>query len=104
MASASDILEVRHNTDEPTEDTFTDLELNTMIDELGVAGASARIWRIKSAKAASLVDTTEAGSSLKLSQLSKTYAEQADYWDAEANPVSLASTAPRVTKIERRTP
>lgn len=103
MADTSDIRQVRRNTDEPTEDSYTDLDINSLVDELGVAGASARIWRDKSAKAASLVDTTEAGSSLKLSQLSKTYAEQAAYWEQAALPVAPdLSGFTKVKKIERR--
>jgi len=71
MATEADILSVRENVDEPTADTYTDEYVGGLIDAGGIDSASAIIWEKKAAKLASLVDTSEAGASRKLSDLHK---------------------------------
>jgi hypothetical protein len=70
MASDSDIARLRRMTDLSDEDSvYTDQLLGAMIDELTFEAAAASVWREKAASYAALVDTTESGSSRRLSQL-----------------------------------
>lgn len=95
MASASDIAEVRRNTDEPDDTNgYTDVIIGGYVDAASVAGASAKIWEEKSAKYVSLVDVTEAGASHKFSDLTKHAEAKAIYW--HGIEVSLGTTAGRV--------
>jgi hypothetical protein len=52
---------------------YTDSVIDGMIEDLGFEAAAASVWREKAAGAAGLVDTTESGSSRKLSQLYDQY-------------------------------
>lgn len=101
MASASDIAEVRRNTDEPTDATYTDTVIGGYIDSLGVAGAAAKIWREKAAQYATLVDVTEAGASHKFSDLNKNALAMAAYWEGLVVPDAAVSGRPKVKKIVR---
>lgn len=70
MASIDDIARLRRVTAlEPADAVYTDSLLGGMIDDLGFEAAASRVWQEKAAVAASLVDTTESGSSRRLSQL-----------------------------------
>jgi hypothetical protein len=72
VADASQVAEVRSNTNEPSDsEDYTNTIVETLVDALGVNGASATIWRRKAAKYASLVDVSEAGSSHALGDLQK---------------------------------
>jgi hypothetical protein len=63
--------------------TYTDELLSALIDLQGsVSGAAAAIWREKAATFAGMVDTTESGSSRKLSQLSDNALKMAAGLDA----------------------
>lgn len=85
MASSGDIAEVRVNTNEPTDVVpYTDAVIGAYIDLLGVAGASAKIWR---QKAATYVDeatqVSEAGASHRYESHKHALA-MAAYWDGIA--------------------
>jgi hypothetical protein len=70
MASADELGALRRATDTTTADpVYTDGLVGPLIDSLGVNGAAAVIWREKAAKYASMVNTTEAGSSRSMSDL-----------------------------------
>lgn len=71
MATEAEIGVVRQNTNEPTQDNFTDATIGALVDSGDVDSASAAIWRMKAASYADLVDTTEAGTSHKFSDLHK---------------------------------
>lgn len=73
MASTDQLAALRRATNTDASDvTYTDALLSTMIEDLGsVAAAAAAIWREKAAAYAGMVDTTESGSSRKLSDLHK---------------------------------
>lgn len=104
MASAGDIAEVRLNTDEPSDETWTDEVIGGYIDTLGVAGASSKIWGQKAGRYASLVDTTEAGASHAFSDLSKNAIAMEKLWAAkedEDNPVVTTAARPKIRKIVR---
>ncbi len=82
MADVSDIAEVRVNVNEPTTSMWSDEAIGAMVDSDGVAGASARIWRAKAARYASLVDVTESGASHKYSDLHKNALAMAKTYDS----------------------
>jgi hypothetical protein len=70
MASADELGSLRRATDTLTTDpVYTDGLVSSLIDSLGVNGTAAVIWREKAAKYASMVNTTEAGSSRSMSDL-----------------------------------
>lgn len=104
MADASDIAAVRLNTNEPTDATFSDDAIGVLVDELGVAGASASIWGVKAGSYSELVDVTEAGASHKFSDLHKNALAMQKHWEGQAllliTPV--ASGRPKVRQIERQ--
>lgn len=70
MVAVSDLVLLRRLIDEPDDSTYTDVELT---DRLAAAGAdkdvvALEIWGEKVVKFASLVDTSEGGSSRRNSQ------------------------------------
>jgi hypothetical protein len=77
MASADQIAFVRQNIG--TTD-LTDEQIGPYIDQFGVNCAIGAIWLEKAAGYAELVDTSESGASLKLSDLRKSAIEMANYW------------------------
>ena len=73
MATQDQLDALHRATNIPASDTtYTDELLASYIDETGsVAAAAAQIWREIAAATATFVDTTESGSSRKLSDLHK---------------------------------
>lgn len=70
MASEADVARLRRMTDLAEDDAvYTDSVLGGMIDDLGFESAAASVWREKAAGYAGLVDTSESGSTRRLSQL-----------------------------------
>lgn len=70
MASIDDVAKLRRMTAlEAADPVYTDSLLGGMIDDLGFEAAAAQVWSEKAAAAATLVDTTESGSTRRLSQL-----------------------------------
>jgi phage-related minor tail protein len=103
MASVSDIAKLRKNTDEPDETTFSDAYVGELIDALGVAGASAEVWREKAASYAKLVNTQEAGASRSLSDLMKNALAMAKSFDTEEAAVEVAAADHPVSRRIVRT-
>jgi hypothetical protein len=102
MASSSDIETVRLNTDEPTQDTYSDSELGVLVDANGVAGASAIVWEQKAARYAGLVNVSEAGASHSFSDLHKNAINMASVFGKQTDVVSgVVSSRTKVRKIER---
>jgi len=97
MADVTEVAEVRKNTDEPDEDPYGDLYIDGLIDALGVAGASATLWRKKAASYAKMVNVQEAGSSHAFSDLLKNALQMVDVWqsssDAEAEIAGASGRA-----------
>lgn len=101
MASASDILIVRGNTNEPNDVApFTDAYIGGLIDASDVAGATAVIWENKAAILSEQVDVTEAGASHKFSDLFDHAQKMVTYWRTQAGTEPTTGTV-RVKKIER---
>lgn len=89
MASASDVDDVRLNTNiDADDDRFTFAVISAYVDALGIAGASAKIWEQKAATAADLVDVSEAGATERLGQLQKAAADMATFWGGKATEAS----------------
>lgn len=74
MADEATIARFRRMTAlDPADTVYTDAVIDGMIEDLGFEAAAASVWREKAATVAGLVDTTESGSSRKLSQLREAY-------------------------------
>jgi hypothetical protein len=73
MASTDELAALRRVTALDAGDTtYTDELLSAMIDAQGsISAAAAQVWRERAASTAGMVDTTESGSSRKLSDLHK---------------------------------
>lgn len=70
MATAEQILSFRRAAAIELDDAvYTDAVIDGMIEDLGFNPAVGQVWREKAASFAGLVDTTESGSSRRLSQL-----------------------------------
>jgi hypothetical protein len=103
MASASEIVEVRENVDEPTPETWDDVSIEELVDAHGVNGASAIIWRRKAAAFAKLVDVSEAGASHNFSELHKNALAMFEHFRGIAGTDSPLGTtgAVRIKVMER---
>jgi hypothetical protein len=97
MADEATIDRFRRMTDlSDTDEVYTDAVIDGMIEDLGFNAAVAAVWTEKAASAAGLVDTTESGSSRKLSDLHKQYLAMAD----AANPGADAGSAAASYTVE----
>lgn len=96
MATEAEIAQVRLNTHEPTAETWSDIQISSLIDDRGISDASAEIWRTKAAQYAELVDVSEAGSSHSFSDLQTKALEMARQFST-----SGSSGAAKVKVIER---
>jgi len=76
---------------------YTDAVIDGMIEDLGFETAVASVWTEKAASAAGLVDTTESGSSRKLSQLREAYLGMA----GAVKPVETTTGGSYTIEIER---
>lgn len=100
MATADEIARFRRAADIPIDDAvYTDSVIDGMIEDLGFNPAVGQVWSEKAASYAGLVDTTESGSSRRLSQLH----EQAIRMRGVFNPDDSAtgSGGSFVVEIER---
>lgn len=104
MAEASDIAALRLYADVPDNVApFTDEVLSGLIDDLGVAGATAETLRRLLPQIDKLVDTTEAGASHKFSTLGVNARKRLEYWESRAStgPEVANGSRVRVKKIQR---
>lgn len=103
MATEAEIRTVRGNIDEEDDSWFSDEYISALIDEAGgTDSASAIIWRRKAARFAEQVDQSEAGASVKFSDLHKNALAMATAFGS----VTVAATAEvggraKVSKIVR---
>jgi hypothetical protein len=83
VATSSQVAQVRENTNEPTQDPYTDTEVGVLVDSLGSVNlASAAIWSKKAAAYADVVNTTEAGARRDLSDLYDKAIAESKRWKA----------------------
>lgn len=74
MADEATLARFRRMTALAEDDTiYTDAVIDGMIEDLGFEAAAAAVWQEKAASVAGLVDTTESGSSRRLSQMREAY-------------------------------
>jgi len=99
MATEEELARFRRMTALSDDDAvYTDAVLDGMIEDLGFDAAVATVWREKAASVAGLVDTTESGSSRRLSQLREAYLGMA----GAVGPVEQTTTGGTYTvEIER---
>lgn len=105
MASADDIVQVRLNTNEPTDAApYANAYLEALIDSLGVVGATASIWETKAATiAATAIDITEADATHKMSDRFDHAQSMIKYWRGVSDGVVVSETSNvvRVRVIDR---
>jgi hypothetical protein len=101
MASESEVLRLRRVTDlMGNQDPYSDELLSALIDEFGFEKAAATIWHEKAASYATLVDTTESGSTRRLSQLHDHALKIAGSWSPPVEEETAGGTSFTVA-IER---
>lgn len=97
MATPDAVEQLRLLTGYNGTDPFDDPELSAMIDELGMNSAASKIWSIRAADFATLVDTSESGSTRKLGDAHKNALTMAKYFadlaGAEVEAVDLSQYA-----------
>lgn len=102
VATADQVAQVRLNTDEPTDAApYTNAVLGAWVDELGVDGASARIWQQKAASYAKLVNTSEGDARRDLSDLFDHASGMVSTFGAAAATVATAASGLRIKQIDR---
>ena len=101
MASADQIAELRRKISEPDTTTYSDVDLSNKIDAAqgDVDQVASDIWTDKASMYAELVDTSEAGSSRKNSQLMKQALDMANFYGSR-NDTQLV-TGPTTRPIVR---
>lgn len=105
MATAAEVARVRLNTNEADDTLHDDTAFGELIEEHGVAGASAVVWLDKAAVYADLVNTSEAGASHSYSRLHEQALKMAAEWRKVATEESDEAGQeyrPRVHLIERQ--
>lgn len=105
MASSADLRIVRENVNELDDSVYSDEYIEALIDSSGVEAASATIWTRKAAAYSELVDQSEAGASVKFSDLSKNALRMAEKFEAQvlAATVGDSNTRAKVHQIQRLT-
>lgn len=94
MATESEILRLRRAADIPEDDpVYTDEVLGALIDEFGFNISARNIWREKASSYAALVDTTESGSSRRMSQLYSQALAMAASWGTSDDDVTPPGTS-----------
>ncbi len=114
MATMEEIADLRLKVAELDDTTFNDVALSSIIDQVSDSGgeyillAAAMVWEQKAALLASLVDTSESGSSRKMGDLYKNALAMQSRYEARYKDSLPAGTAddgyvaPRVSTVVRR--
>jgi hypothetical protein len=99
----SDVVTLRHYIDEQTDVIYGDAFLSDVIAGApDLFSAAASVWRMKAARYAQLVDTTEAGASRKMSSLSDNALKMAKEFDKQSTDANANAGGFTVTRaIER---
>lgn len=103
--SPESIAALRRMVDEPGTETYTDEALSALLDaEESADAAAAGIWREKAARASTLVNVSESGSSRSLQQIYSNALDMAKFYDGRAvaeEPVVEDSAFPFTVAVER---
>ena len=97
----SPVVELRRLVDEPTEDIYTDKELEDRLAAGNKFAAARDIWREKLAAAAGLVNISEGGSSRSMSQAYDHAKEMVELYEGLANSGSATggTVLRRITRV-----
>jgi hypothetical protein len=103
MATTEQVASLRRMVDEATTDTYTDEALSAIIDaELSVDAAAATVWREKAAKASTLVNITESGSSRSMQQIFENAMKMANFYSTSSEEEVVVTTdVPFTSSITR---
>lgn len=105
MATTEQIAAVRRMAAEPSTEAYTDTALSALVDSEGSPlGAVVVVWEAKAASYAELVDTSESGSSRKMSQLHLNALRMRDYYYDLLHPkvdTTVETASPFTVGIER---
>lgn len=105
MAEDADIETLRRLVDEPTEDIYSDTDLETLLDSGDMNTSALSIWEEKMARYSTMVDTSESGSSRKNSDLFNSATRMAKYYrdilGVEEEETIDVSERPRTRRIVR---
>lgn len=103
MATPEAVASLRRMVDEPGTETYTDETLSALLDASASAeSAAASIWREKAAKASTLVNVSESGSSRSLQQIYQNAEAMAKFYgSASSTPVVDTSSTPFTVTAER---
>lgn len=90
MATSADIAALRRAADEPGTETYTDAALSAYVDTAGsVDGAAAVVWREKAAKASTLVNVSESGSSRSMQQVYQNAIDMAKFYETRSGDIGV---------------
>lgn len=104
MADAEAIAALRRMVDEPGTETYTDEALSALLDAATSAeSVAAGIWQEKAAKASTLVNVSESGSSRSMQQIFANAQAMAKYFSEKATAPEepVVATGPFTTQITR---
>jgi Cdc6-like AAA superfamily ATPase len=103
MATSEEVAALRRMTDEPTTTNYTDLAFSAILDAATSAeAAAAAVWQEKAGRYASLVNTSESGSSRNMGDLHKNALNMAKHYASLASPgTDETINAPFTVDIER---
>lgn len=87
------VIELRRMIDEPTEDTYSDTELQGRLDAANKFAVARDIWREKLAAASTFVNISEGGSSRSMDQAYQHAREMMELYDGLADSVSQDGSA-----------
>lgn len=86
MATAEEVAALRRMADEPGTETYTDDALSAILDAASTLdGAAAVVWREKAAKASTLVNVSESGSSRSMQQIYQNALDMAKFYGGRAD-------------------
>jgi hypothetical protein len=100
MADPAEVIRLRRLANYTAVDPYDDTQLSALIDEFGVYRTAARLWDETAAMYASMVNTSESGSSRQMGDLHKNALAMAKYFKALADEED-AETPVDVTQFAR---
>lgn len=102
MATAEEIARLRSFTGDPSEEEFSQFQLNGILDAMAgnINRAASEVWGIKAARFSNFVNVTESGSSRNLGDLYKNAMAMKTHYDG-LGVEGTARGRTRIGKIRR---
>lgn len=100
MADPAEVIRLRRLANYTEVEPYDDTQLSALIESIGVYRVAARLWDEKAATYASLVNTSESGSSRNMGDLHKNALAMARYFKGLADEAE-AETPVDVTRFAR---